>query len=225
MRKSLNCFQSGSKVNRQFSMSFAFELTSGQWGRRTENRTSAFCEFQQHLFRDMFPNPLRTVIFQRRPLLLRNLDQRMTSVLVQIFSRTEIRVERFPEILVHCLSFHKKCRSTSTWTEFFLWIFPWFLLICSVDLWLYRRGATYRILGRCSTRIQSALHRFRQNLLSCNVLNPWKISHNKSISSPSILSKFLYFEDFNHPNLYSHASLGSGFCKIFPRHNSESEKT
>ena len=41
--------------NRQFSMSFAFELTSGQWSCCTENWTSAFCEFQQHLFRDVIP--------------------------------------------------------------------------------------------------------------------------------------------------------------------------
>ena len=43
--------------------------------------------------------------------------------------------------------------------------------------------------------------------LSCNVLNPGKIFHSNSIGSPSIQSKFLYFEDdFNHPNLCSHAS-------------------
>ena len=30
-KHSLNCFPSGCKVNRQFSMSFASELTSGQW--------------------------------------------------------------------------------------------------------------------------------------------------------------------------------------------------
>ena len=44
--------------------------------------------------------------------------------------------------------------------------------------------------------------------LSCNVLNPGKIFHSNSIGSPSILSKFLYFEeDFNHPNLCPHASF------------------
>ena len=47
--------------------------------------------------------------------------------------------------------------------------------------------------------------------LSCNVLNPGKIFHSKSIGSPSILSKFLYLgEDFNHPNLSSHASFDWG---------------
>ena len=61
--------------------------------------------------------------------------------------------------------------------------------------------------------------------LSCNVLNPGKIFHSNSIGSQSILSMFLQFwEDFTHPNLCSHASLDSGFSKIFPRHNTESEK-
>ena len=44
-KNSFNCYLSGSKVNRQFSMSFASELTSEQWGRSTENWTCAFGEF------------------------------------------------------------------------------------------------------------------------------------------------------------------------------------
>ena len=56
---------------RQFAMSFAFELTPRQWSRCTENRTSAFCEFQQHLFRDVIPNSLRTILFHRIQFLLR----------------------------------------------------------------------------------------------------------------------------------------------------------
>ena len=39
--------------------------------------------------------------------------------------------------------------------RFQIWLM--FLLICSVDLWLYRRAATLRILGKCSTRIGSPL--------------------------------------------------------------------
>ena len=46
-KNSLNRFQIGCTVFRQFSISFAFELTSGQWGRRPENWTSAFSKFQQ----------------------------------------------------------------------------------------------------------------------------------------------------------------------------------
>ena len=42
-------------------------------------------------------------------------------------------------------------------------------------------------------------------LQSCNVVNPWKIFHSKSIGSPSILSKVLYSDELlNHVNLSSH---------------------
>ena len=41
---------------RQFSMSFAFEFSSRQRGRSTENRASGFCEFQLHPFRDIVPD-------------------------------------------------------------------------------------------------------------------------------------------------------------------------
>ena len=47
---------------RQLSSSFAFQLTPGQWGRCTEDRMSAFCEFQQHVFRNMVPSSLRTIL-------------------------------------------------------------------------------------------------------------------------------------------------------------------
>ena len=56
-KNSLNCWIISSKMYRQFSVSFAFELTPGQWSRCTENRTSALCEFQQHLVRDVIPIP------------------------------------------------------------------------------------------------------------------------------------------------------------------------
>ena len=45
-----------------------FELTSGQWGRSTENRTSALSEFQQHPFSHIVPDSLRTVLFDRVPI-------------------------------------------------------------------------------------------------------------------------------------------------------------
>ena len=62
--------------------------------------------------------------------------------------------------------------------------------------------------------------------LSRNVLNPEKIFHSNSIGSPSILSKFLYFEeDLTIPIFVPiHRSIG-WFSKILPRHNTESEKT
>ena len=42
-------------------MSFALENTPGQWSRRTENRMSAFCEFQQHFVRDVIQSSLWTI--------------------------------------------------------------------------------------------------------------------------------------------------------------------
>ena len=43
-------------------------------------------------------------------------------------------------------------------------------------------------------------------LQSCNVVNPGKIFHSKSIGSPSIVSKALYSDELlNHINLSSHA--------------------
>ena len=49
-------------------MSFASELTSGQWARSTENWTITFCEFNQHLLRDIVPDFLWTVLFDGVPL-------------------------------------------------------------------------------------------------------------------------------------------------------------
>ena len=69
-QKCLNRFLVGCKVYRQFTMSFAFELTSGQWGRSTENWTSALSEFQ-HPFCNFVPDSLWTVFFYRVPLFLR----------------------------------------------------------------------------------------------------------------------------------------------------------
>ena len=48
-----------------------------------------------------------------------------------------------------------------------------FLVICSVDMWLYHRAATLWILGRCSTRIQSALHWFLHSL--CSFCRSWPL--------------------------------------------------
>ena len=71
----------------------------------------------------------------------------MTIVLFQIFLRTEIRVWRLADILVHCLLFHRKCRWTSTWIEFFLWKFLVSHLISTANVWLLHWAATCWILG------------------------------------------------------------------------------
>ena len=64
-----NRFQIGTIVYRQFSMTFALELTSGQWTCSTENWMSAFCEFQQHFLRHCGPFTLWTICTDRIPLL------------------------------------------------------------------------------------------------------------------------------------------------------------
>ena len=58
-------------MNRQFSMSLAFELNSGQWSRSTENWSSALSEFQQHPFCNFVQDSLWTVLTDRAPLFLR----------------------------------------------------------------------------------------------------------------------------------------------------------
>ena len=45
-------------------MTFAFESTSGQWARSAENWTSAFCEFQHHLFRHIPQFSLWTIFVE-----------------------------------------------------------------------------------------------------------------------------------------------------------------
>ena len=154
-------------------MSFAFELTSGQWTCSAENWPSAFCEFHKHSFSNNVPYSLWTVLQRnefgiRQALLFIVFDQQQTSLNIDI----------------------------------------------NMIVLLKFSGVSPNLKSKLLT-----------SSLSCNVLNPGKIFHSSSIGSPSILSKFLNFEDFKHPKLCSHASLGSGFSKIFPRHNKESEKT
>ena len=56
-------------MNRKISVSFAFEFTFGQWSRSTENRTSAFGDFYQHLFRDILSSFIAYHFFsERRPM-------------------------------------------------------------------------------------------------------------------------------------------------------------
>ena len=187
-KNSLNRFQIGCIVYRQFSMSFAFELTSGQWARSAENWTSALSHtpcglsslIQYHRFSE--PGPINDHC--PFPNLLAYRDTSLA------FAR-------------HSFSFSFVPQETSL----------------NIDI--------NRILPVKFSGVSSDLNTKRlTSSLSCNVLNPGKIFHSNSIGSPSILSKCLYFEeDFNHPNLCSHASFDWVFSKIFPRHNTESEKT
>ena len=124
----------------------------------------------------------------------------MTTVLFRIFLHTEKRVWHSPGILFHCLLIHKK-------------------MSLNIDMNM--------ILPVKFSGVSSNLNSKRlTSSLSCNVLNPGKYSTRIPLAHRRFCQSFCNFEeDFNHHNLCSHASLDSGFCKIFPRHNTESEET
>ena len=66
----LNRFQIGCKVYWQFSMSFAFDSTTGQWARSTENWTSSIGEFNTIFSARVYQTPCGVSSSDRVPLLL-----------------------------------------------------------------------------------------------------------------------------------------------------------
>ena len=70
LRESFNRCQIGTLVYRRFSTAFAFEQTSGQWTRDTEDWMSAFSKFLHHLLCHSVPFTLWTICTDRRPLVL-----------------------------------------------------------------------------------------------------------------------------------------------------------
>ena len=174
-QNSLNCFLV-CKMNGQFFVSFRSWIDFCKMGSQ-HGRTSAFCEFQQHLSEMSSqvdnPPPWNATSF-------RNQHQLMPLCLVPHI-HTKIRLHRVLDILLHCLSFQKKCRWTSTKIECFLRNFL---------VWLFHRAATCPILGKCSTRIHSALHCSRQSL--CNFLRRCDPFH-------PFLPSFVGFQILMHP--------------------------
>ena len=69
-KNSCNRFLVGTMVDRQFSIAFAFELTSGQWTRGSKDWVFAFCECQRHHFCHFVPFTLWTIFTDRVPLFL-----------------------------------------------------------------------------------------------------------------------------------------------------------
>ena len=110
--------------------------------------------------------------------------------------------------------------------------FSCFLLLLpsrSVDHWFYHRAATLWILGRCSTRIQSALHWYHHNLCSFSrlgLLQPCssKLRWIRDVEEPfrsttqnRRIHRFLCFEDwwlFHHQSVtdVSKNSFPNEFC-------------
>ena len=163
-KNSFNRFLVGCIVYRQFTMSFAFELISGQWRRSTENRTSALSEFQQHLFCKFVPNSLWTVFFDRVPL----------------FSEPGPINDHCP--LPNLLAYKDTSRTFARHSVSLSFV-PQEMSL-NIDM---NRMFLVKFSG-VSSNLNSKL---LTSSLSCNVLNPGKIFHSNSIGSPSILSKFL----------------------------------
>ena len=157
---SLNCFLVCSKVNRQLSVSFAFELTPGQWSRCTENWTTAFGEFHQHLFRDVIPNSLWIVLFHRIPFLLGTWTTNDHRPLPNFFASVE---------------------TTSTFAKHFSSL-SFSSQEMSLDIDINRMlpvkvsGVSPNLLSRSVTLSQSC------------IVNPGKMFHSNSVGSPLIPS-------------------------------------
>ena len=83
-KNSFNRSRAGTIVHRQFPTTFAFEHSSGQWTRGSEDWVFAFCKCQHHLLYNSVPFSLWTVFTDRVPLFSLIQVRGMTSVLLQI---------------------------------------------------------------------------------------------------------------------------------------------
>ena len=161
-KNSLNCPMIRSKVNRKFFVSFAFELTSRQWVRCTENWTSAFFEFQQHLFRDVIPNSLWTILCHRIALLFGTWTNKWP------LSNTKLHCKYGDDFGI-CQTF----------------IFIAFVVTQEMSLNI----DTNRILPvKVSGVSPNLLSRSVTLQQRCNVVNPGKIFHSNCVDSPLIPS-------------------------------------
>ena len=175
-------------------MTFAFESTSGQWTCSTENWTSAFCKFSNN-------NILSAIL---------------SHSLCGLSSLIEYHFFSEPgPINDHCpfpnLFAKRETRLAFDMHSFSLSLDPQEMSL-NIDMKIILPVKFSGVSPNFNNKLLTSS-------LSCNVLNPGKIFHSKSIGSPSILSKFLYSgDDLNHPNLSSHASFDGGFSCILPRH-------
>ena len=160
-KNSFNLWIIRSKVNRQFSVSFAFESTPGQWSRCTENRMSAFCEFQQHLVRDMIPDSLWTILFHRMSLLFGTWSNKRPLSNTKFFASMETTLD----FATHSSSLPLLSQAMSL----------------NIDI---KRILPVKVSGVCP----KSLSRSVTLPPSCNVVNPGKMFHSNSVDSPLIAS-------------------------------------
>ena len=159
-KKCFNCFLSGSKVYRQFCRSFAFELTPGQWSCCTEGRMSAFCEFQQHFFRNVIPDSLWTF----------SAEYHFFSELCPINDHCPI-----PNLLASTFTTPAFAKHSS------LLSFLSQEMSLNIDI---NRILLVKVAGVCPKLLSRSLILPQ----TCNVVNPGKMFHSNSVGSPLIPS-------------------------------------
>ena len=169
------------------SYTFAFERSSGQWTRGSENWVSALSEFEHHQFSDSVPFSLWFAFMSRIPL--------------RFWSRSE-------EWPTSCWKSFCKCRHKCGISTTFLFI----VFNSPYDVIEHRHeDDPVNSSGSsliCDRNSGTLLH-------SCNVVNPGKIFHSNSTGSPSIVSNVLYCdESLNHSNCRSHTVFDIGFWFI-----------
>ena len=160
---SLNCFLIRSKMYRQFAVSFAFELTPGQWSCCTENRVSTFCKFQQHLFCNVVPGSLWAIL-GRIPLLFRTWSNKRP--------------------LSNTKSSRKYFHGFGICQAFIIVAFLSQEMSLNIDI---KRILPVKVSGVCPKLLSRSLILSQ----SCNVSNPGKTFHSNSVGSPLIPSKSL----------------------------------
>ena len=147
---------------RQFTISFASELTSGQWSRSTENRTSAFGEFHKHLLPDIVPDSLWTILFDG----------------VHFFSEPGPMNDQCP--VPNFLAYKDTTRACARHSGSLSFVPQEMSLNIDINRILPVKfaGVSPNMLSKSLTLSQS-----------CNVSNPGKMFHSNSVGSPLIPSK------------------------------------
>ena len=184
-------------VYRQFSFSFAFQVSSFQSTGSTEYGVSAFTEVEHHVLSDPIPFSIRFV--------------RMSS---EIFlSDPGPRNDECP-----CVNFRAY---SATFLEFAIHS-PSFLNFSpySVVVHWHEDDSSCKLLRFTLYNVII----FWILVRICNDVNPGNIFHSNSIGSPSIRSNSRYWDGFINHSIFSFHAL-TGVLGILPKQNTESENT
>ena len=183
----------------QLSTSFAFERSSGQWTRGTENWASAFSKFYHHQFSDSVTVSFWFAITNRMPLLFWSNPRYDLPPGENLLAWIETKL---------ALDSHS-CSLSWDPHEMSLNINMNMIGLLESSGWSLIFDMNYWTL-----------------LQICNVVNPVKIFHSNSIGSPSTESKILHCDEhLNHVSFSCLTIFDCGFWRSFQKHNTESENT